>query len=119
MHYVMITIYMSRAIHCEHPEVHQVWVAYDGFFGANPNEAKVFLPFLRRTYQPLGLRISQEKLQVYGVNITGNKTTAGKTARTIKECEGRTTSTINLNGEGMNFRQHYGALQIETDAEGW
>eukprot|EP00663_Eupelagonemidae_sp_cell21sb_P012778 gene12778-biopygen3055 len=36
MHYVIITIYMTRAITKDFPEVYQIWVADDGMFGAVP-----------------------------------------------------------------------------------
>eukprot|EP00665_Eupelagonemidae_sp_cell47_P004913 gene4914-78_t len=69
LHYVIVTIYVTRAIKQEHPRVHQVWVADDGFFGSEPKEAATFLPYLRTTYAPLGLRMAKEKLEVIGLHM--------------------------------------------------
>jgi hypothetical protein len=85
MHYVIVTIYMARAITQEFPKVHQVWVADDGFFGTTLREAQEFLPFLRNTYRPIGLRIAQEKLEVYGVNMQQNKEAEKQMTRNICE----------------------------------
>eukprot|EP00662_Eupelagonemidae_sp_cell21_P057124 gene57124-biopygen19942 len=69
LQYVVVTIYVARAIKKEYPSIRQIWVADDGVFGATPEQAAPFLPFLRRTYRPLGLRMAQEKLEVYAINM--------------------------------------------------
>eukprot|EP00661_Eupelagonemidae_sp_cell13_P018244 gene18244-biopygen9935 len=68
LHYVMITIYLARAVGKDTPEVYQVWVADDGLFGTHPKAAPAFLTALRKRYKGLGLRLSKEKLEVFGVN---------------------------------------------------
>eukprot|EP00661_Eupelagonemidae_sp_cell13_P015409 gene15409-biopygen5190 len=64
----MITIYLARAVGKDTPEVYQVWVADDGLFGTHPKAAPAFLTALRKRYKGLGLRLSKEKLEVFGVN---------------------------------------------------
>jgi hypothetical protein len=87
MHYVIVTIYMARAIKQEYPKIRQIWVADDGFFGTTPMEAREFLPFLRQTYRPLGLRIAQEKLETYGVNMQHTEENRRRITRNIEEVQ--------------------------------
>eukprot|EP00661_Eupelagonemidae_sp_cell13_P017112 gene17112-biopygen12850 len=89
LQYVMITIYLARAVRKDAPEVYEVWVADDGFFGIHPQAAPTFLAALRKRYEGIGLRLSKEKLEVFGVNC-GNmpewtiKTTGGPPCQSVE-----------------------------------